>query len=127
MADTDRLYFRQLLAGRDFATSDQVARQMVGRWGMSPAIGPVAVLPADGQGPFLPGVSETSEHTQRLVDEEVQRIIETIHQEVLELLGEHRDQLESLARALLSAETLDSAEAYSAARVPFGSGEPAPV
>ncbi len=25
----DRLYFRQLLAGRDFATSDQVARQMV--------------------------------------------------------------------------------------------------
>ena len=30
-ADTagDRLYFRQLLAGRDFATTDQVARQMV--------------------------------------------------------------------------------------------------
>jgi len=26
---SDRLYFRQLLAGRDFATSDQVARQMV--------------------------------------------------------------------------------------------------
>jgi glyoxylase-like metal-dependent hydrolase (beta-lactamase superfamily II) len=26
---TDRLYFRQLLAGRDFATGDQVARQMV--------------------------------------------------------------------------------------------------
>jgi hydroxyacylglutathione hydrolase len=25
----DRLYFRQLLAGRDFATDDQVARQMV--------------------------------------------------------------------------------------------------
>jgi glyoxylase-like metal-dependent hydrolase (beta-lactamase superfamily II) len=25
----DRLYFRQLLAGRDFATSDQIARQMV--------------------------------------------------------------------------------------------------
>ena len=28
MAD-DRLYFRQLLAGRDFATADPVARQMV--------------------------------------------------------------------------------------------------
>src|SRR5262245_53934576 len=25
----DRLYFRQLLAGRDFATSDPIARQMV--------------------------------------------------------------------------------------------------
>ncbi len=27
--DPDRLYFRQLLAGRDFATSDQIAKQMV--------------------------------------------------------------------------------------------------
>jgi cell division protease FtsH len=104
-----------------------IARQMVGRWGMSTAIGPVAVLPADGQGPFLPGVSETSEHTQRLVDEEVQRIVETLHQEVLELLTGHRDQLESLARALLAAETLDSADAYSAAGVAFGSAEPASV
>ena len=38
---------------------------MVGRWGMSGAIGPIAVLPADGMGPLLPGVSETSEATQR--------------------------------------------------------------
>ena len=29
VAGADRLYFRQLLAGRDFATDDQVARQMV--------------------------------------------------------------------------------------------------
>ena len=29
MADDDRLYFRQLLSGRDFATDDQMARQMV--------------------------------------------------------------------------------------------------
>ncbi|MBM3672344.1 MAG: MBL fold metallo-hydrolase [Actinobacteria bacterium] len=29
MGDTDRLYFRQLLSGRDFAQSDPVARQMV--------------------------------------------------------------------------------------------------
>ena len=28
-ASTDRLYFRQLLAGRDFAQTDQIARQMV--------------------------------------------------------------------------------------------------
>ena len=29
MAEADRLYFKQLLAGRDFAVDDQVARQMV--------------------------------------------------------------------------------------------------
>ena len=43
-----------------------IARQMVGRWGMSPAIGPIAVLPRDGSGPFLPGAAETSPHTQEL-------------------------------------------------------------
>ncbi len=95
-----------------------IARQMVGRWGMSEAIGPIAVLPADGEGPFLPGVSETSESTQRLVDEEVRRLVESAHEEVTRLLADHRDQLESLAQALLKAETLDAQDAYAAAGVP---------
>ena len=33
-----------------------IARQMVGRWGMSEALGPVAVLPSEAEGPYLPGV-----------------------------------------------------------------------
>src|ERR1700686_3072487 len=37
-----------------------IARQMVGRWGMSEAIGFVPVLPADGRGPFITGAGETS-------------------------------------------------------------------
>ena len=86
---------------------------------MSEAIGPVAVLSQDGQGPLLPGVSETSEHTQELIDEETQRIVADAHAEVTRLLGEHRDQLESLAQALLAAETLDAPEAYAAAGVPL--------
>ena len=36
----------------------------------------------DGMGPLLPGASETSEATQRMVDEEVRRIVETAHAEV---------------------------------------------
>jgi cell division protease FtsH len=104
-----------------------IARQMVGRWGMSTAVGPIAVLPGDGQGPWLPGVSETSQETQQLVDEEVRRLVEASHQVVTRLLEEHRDQLESLARALLAAETLDSAEAYAAAGVAAAREEPAPA
>jgi cell division protease FtsH len=96
-----------------------IARQMVGRWGMSEAIGPVAVLSVDGQGPLLPGVSETSEQTQRLMDEEVRRLVEDAHREVVSLLADHRDQLESLAQALLAAETLDGLDAYAAAGVPI--------
>jgi cell division protease FtsH len=101
-----------------------LARQMVGRWGMSEAVGPVAVLPADGAGPLLPGVSETSEHTQQLVDEEVHRLVEGAHEEVTRLLTDHREQLDRLAQALLSSETLDAVDAYAAAGVPVRSAEP---
>jgi cell division protease FtsH len=105
-------------AESDIQQLTQIARQMVGRWGMSEAVGPVAVLPADGEGPFLPGVSATSESTQRLVDEEVRRMVDAAHQEVTALLSDRRSQLESLAQALLKAETLDALDAYAAAGVP---------
>ena len=59
-------------------------------------IGPIAVLPREAQGPLLPGVSEVSESTQRLVDEEVRRIVDEAHAEVTQLLTEHRDQLDAL-------------------------------
>ncbi len=110
-------------AESDIQQLTQIARQMVGRWGMSKTIGPVAVLSSDGQGPLLPGVSETSEHTQRLIDEETQRIVSEAHSEVTRLLGEHRDQLESLTKALLAAETLDAPEAYAAAGVALRAAE----
>jgi len=114
-------------AESDIQQLTQIARQMVGRWGMSDAVGPIAVLAADGQGPFLPGVSETSESTQRLVDEEVHRLVEGAHEEVTRLLSDHRDQLESLAQALLKAETLDALDAYAAADVPTRRDEPSAV
>ncbi|HWF33011.1 MAG TPA: ATP-dependent zinc metalloprotease FtsH [Solirubrobacteraceae bacterium] len=106
-------------AESDIQQLTAIARQMVGRWGMSDAVGPIAVLPADGQGPFLPGASETSQETQQLVDEEVRRLVDGAHGDVTRLLTDHRDQLEGLAQALLKAETLDSVEAYAAAGVPL--------
>jgi cell division protease FtsH len=91
---------------------------MVGRWGMSAAIGPVAVIPRDGSGPLLPGVSEVSAETQKLVDQEVRRIVEEAHTEVADLLRDNRDKLDALASALLEHETLDEDDAYAAAGVP---------
>jgi cell division protease FtsH len=114
-------------AESDIQQLTQIARQMVGRWGMSDAIGPITVLPADGEGPFLPGASTTSESTQRLLDEEVRRLIDSAHQEVTHLLTDHRDQLEGLAQALLKAETLDAPDAYAAAGVPAHREEQAMV
>jgi cell division protease FtsH len=116
----EEVVFAQISTGAeaDIQQLTQLARQMVGRWGMSAAVGPVAVLASDGHGPLLTGASETSEATQQLVDSEVRRIIETAHVEVTSLLTEHRDQLDSLAHALLRAETLDAIDAYTAAQLP---------
>jgi cell division protease FtsH len=102
-------------AESDIQQLTRIARHMVGRWGMSRAVGPIAVIPMDGYGPLLPGVSETSEATQRLVDEEVRRIVESAYTEVGELLRNHRSNLDSLVSALLERETLDEADAYAAA------------
>jgi len=104
-------------AESDIQQLTEIARRMVGRWGMSPAIGPVAVVPQDGQGPLLPGVAEVSPETQREVDEEVRRIVEDSQDEVRRLLSENRDKLDSLVRALLEHETLDEADAYAAAGI----------
>jgi cell division protease FtsH len=108
-------------AESDIQQLTEIARQMVGRWGMSNAVGPLAVIPTDGRGPFLPGASEVSEDTQKLVDSEVRRIVEEAHEEVVALLRENRAKLDSLAEALLEHETLDEDEAYAAAGVTHAS------
>jgi cell division protease FtsH len=105
-----------------------IARQMVGRWGMSEAIGFVRVLPADGRGPFPGSSPETSEATQLVVDQEVHQLVEAAHNTVTIALTEHRDRLEALAQALLSHETLDEPDAYAAAQMPArATGEAASV
>jgi cell division protease FtsH len=104
-------------AESDIEQLSGIARAMVGRWGMSPAIGPIAVMPSEARGPLLPGSSDVSPDTQRLIDQEVQRIVEESHQAVTSLLTEHREKLESLVAALLENETLDQDAAYAAARV----------
>src|SRR5579872_2060985 len=112
----EELVFGDLTTGAesDIQHLTRIARSMVGRWGMSDAIGPIAVVPMDGYSPFLPGASETSEATQQLIDEEVHKLVESAHAEVTTLLQTHRADLDALAGALLERETLDEADAYAA-------------
>jgi cell division protease FtsH len=113
----EEIVFGDLTTGAesDIQQLTRIARYMVGRWGMSNVIGPVAVVPSEDQGMLLPGASEVSEATQRLIDEEVRRIVEAAHREVLDLLREHRPQLDNLVSELIKHETLDEADAYAAA------------
>jgi cell division protease FtsH len=104
----------------DIAQVTGLVRQMVGRWGMSDAVGMVAVLPRDGANPWG---DLTSPRTLEIVDEEVRRTVDAAYDDVMALLTAERSRLDALAEALLERETLDQIDAYRIA----GLGDPAPV
>src|SRR5690606_13418748 len=107
------LVFGQFTTGaeNDLENCTRLARTMVGRWGMSEQIGPVSVLPAEGD-PRMYGVSE---ELLAAVDNGVRLLVEECYREALRLLDEHRGRLDAIAAALLEHETLDEADAYAAA------------
>jgi cell division protease FtsH len=115
----EKIVFGDLTTGAesDIQNLTQIARSMVGRWGMSDAIGAIAVTDGREDRLLLPGVSPASAPTQQLVDEEVRRIVDGAEEEVTELIKRERGRLEALARALLERETLDQPEAYERAGV----------
>ena len=106
-------------AESDLEQASEIARQMVGRWGMSPAIGPVSVLPPPGHETFL-GMDGVAPATKELVDAETRRIVEECYGQAVATLRDNRDRLTRLARTLLEQETLDEPEAYAAAGIGVG-------
>jgi len=112
----EELVYDEITTGaqNDIKQATELARSMVGLWGMSDVIGPVTVITEDAH-LLIPGASNISPQTQQLVDEEVRHLIDQAHEEVTQLMSTHRDQLEALASALLEHETLEQDEAYAAA------------
>ena len=115
-------------AESDLEQVSRIARGMVGRWGMSPAVGPVSVLPGEE---MLAGSADgPSQATLELVDSEVRRIVEDCYAQACQILRDNRHRLNQLAEELLEHETLDEAQAYRAAGVPRAgatAGEDAPL
>jgi len=75
------------------------------------ALGPICfVAPQDEGLPPAFGHQPYSEATSELIDAEVRRIVEASHHEADRLLAGHRDTLDALARALLTAESLNATE-----------------
>jgi cell division protease FtsH len=117
-------------AESDLEQVTHIARQMVGRWGMSDVIGLVSVIPAQGEENYYGpgGPASVSDDTRELVDREVRRIVEGCYDRARRMLTDNRERLESLTRALLEHETLDQDDAYRAAGWEPGSapGDSAP-
>ncbi|ALP53909.1 cell division protein FtsH [Candidatus Tenderia electrophaga] len=100
-------------AEQDLKQVTQLARRMVSQWGMSETLGPVAFRRGDEHvflGREMAQQRDFSEHTARLIDEEVQTLLCKVESQARELLEQHRPQLERLAERLLERETLDAHE-----------------
>ncbi len=108
----EKLVFNEYGAGaeQDLKQATALARKMVGRWGMSEVIGPVAFLDAE-ENPFLgKEIHEQrlfSEKTACSIDQEIQRFLNEAQESAIQLLREHRSDLDKVAEALLNSEILD--------------------
>jgi cell division protease FtsH len=99
-------------AENDLERATALARQMVCLFGMSERVGLVRCAQRQ-DGMFLPGLEGTfqrdcSEQTAQEIDLEVKSILDHAHEEAKEILQQHRDQLDAIARELLRCETLDA-------------------
>ncbi|HRD91622.1 MAG TPA: ATP-dependent zinc metalloprotease FtsH [Accumulibacter sp.] len=109
----EELFMDQMTTGasNDFERATQMARDMVTRYGMSDALGPMVY--GENEGEVFLGRSVTthknmSEATMEKVDREIRRIIDEQYSLARRLLEEHRDKVEAMATALLELETIDS-------------------
>jgi cell division protease FtsH len=109
----EKLVFDEYTAGGegDLKQVTQIARRMVANWGMSDVIGPVAFTQVD-EHPFLgKEIHEQryhSDETARIIDQEVQRFLVEASNQAMHILKEHREQLDTIAKALLEHESLDT-------------------
>jgi len=100
-------------ASSDIQYATGLARDMVTRWGMSDALGPLQYADADEEvflGYSMNRQKQMSDETARAIDKEIRRIVEAGYDRAKHLLEEYRGELETLAKALLEYETLSGDE-----------------
>jgi cell division protease FtsH len=112
---SERLIYGEVSSGAkdDLQQATRLARSMVAQWGMNEELGPVAYRQGEEHvflGREMAQQRDFSEHTAELVDEEVRKLVRSLERRAEELLTEHRDQLEELARALLEREVIEAEE-----------------
>ncbi|MCA1645340.1 MAG: ATP-dependent zinc metalloprotease FtsH [Chloroflexi bacterium] len=97
--------------GDDIERATNIVRKMVKQHGMSERLGPVAFGRKQGMvflGRDLGEQKDYSEHVGELIDDEVRRLIDEAYTRATSILLEHRGLLDSLARELIRAESLDA-------------------
>jgi cell division protease FtsH len=102
-------------ASNDLQRATDLAERMVTTYGMSKILGPLAYEKGQqnnflGDGGMMNPRRMVSNDTAKAIDEEVKDIVETAHQQALNILKTNRDLLETIAQQILETEVIEGEE-----------------
>jgi cell division protease FtsH len=98
-------------ASNDIERATQIARNMVSKWGLSEALGPLSYDENEDEvflGRSVTQHKNVSDETHRMIDKEVRKIIDNAYERARQILVEHDAQLHLMADALMQYETIDA-------------------
>jgi len=109
----EEVFMNQMSTGasNDFERATHIARDMVTRYGMTDALGPMVYAENEGEvflGRSVTKTTTMSESTMQKVDAEVRRIIDQQYSLARKLIEENQDKMHAMAKALLEWETIDA-------------------
>ncbi|MDQ3215851.1 MAG: cell division protein FtsH, partial [Pseudomonadota bacterium] len=109
----EEVFMNQMTTGasNDFERATQMARDMVTRYGMSDALGPMVYAENEGEiflGRSITKTTNVSEETMKKVDAEIRRIIDEQYAIARQHIEGNRDKIEAMVKALLDWETIDA-------------------
>jgi len=97
-------------AANDLQRATDLAEQMVGTYGMSDTLGPLA-YDKQGGGRFLGGNNNprrsVSDATAQAIDKEVRGLVDKAHDDALEILRQNLGLLETIAQKILEKEVIE--------------------
>ena len=100
-------------AGNDISVATDIAKKMVCEWGMSEAVGPMALGKKDQEvflGKEMSKANDFSEEKSRLVDNEITMLIKNAEKNATKLLKKYLKQLHDVSKILIERETLDRSQ-----------------
>jgi cell division protease FtsH len=109
----EELFMDQMTTGasNDFERATAIARDIVTRYGMTTELGPMVYAENEGEvflGRSVTKTTHMSEATMQKVDSEIRKIIDEQYSRARQILEDNRPKVESMAKALLEWETIDS-------------------
>ena len=97
-------------AANDLQRATDIAEQMVGTYGMSETLGPLA-YDKQGGSRFLGGANNprrvVSDATAQAIDREVRGLVDRAHERALAILHHNRDLLETISQQILEKEVIE--------------------